>query len=304
VDSTLRSTTSRPTLPHSPYEHVTRFEAIGTGWQLDTAEPISPHLREEIDARIEVFDRTWSRFRDDSLVARIAATPGHWVFPPDGAALFDLYRRLYEATDGAVSPLVGAALETLGYDRGYTLRPTGPARPVPAWDDAVSWDGEALDTIRPVSLDVGAAGKGYLVDIVGALLAGAGHEEFIVDGSGDIRCWGAEPIRVALEHPGDATKAIGVVNVTGAAICSSATNRRRWGDGLHHVIDVTTGLPTGHVIATWVIAPTALEADGISTALFFSDPARLAEKFDFTYVRMLATGAVEYSPNLDGELFL
>lgn len=302
--STPLSKTSRPKLPRNPYAHTTRFEAIGTGWQLDTAEPITPEQRAEIDARIEAFDRTWSRFRDDSLVARIALAPGHWAFPPDADALFGLYRRLYEATDGAVSPLVGAALETLGYDRGYTLRPAGPARPVPAWDNAVSWDGAALDTIRPVTLDVGAAGKGYLVDIVGALLAGAGHEEFVVDGSGDIRCWGADPIRVALEHPGDPTKAIGVVNVTGDAICSSATNRRRWGDGLHHVIDVTTGLPTQQVIATWAIAATALEADGISTALFFADPARLAEKFDFSYVRMLSGGAVEYSPDLDGELFL
>ena len=260
-------------------------------------------MRSEIDSRIEAFDRTWSRFRDDSLVARIATKPGRWVFPADAEALFDFYQRLYQATDGAVSPLVGAALETLGYDRGYSLRPSGPARPVPGWDDAVSWDGEALNTVRPVTLDVGAAGKGYLVDIVGELLTRAGHEEFIVDGSGDIRCWGADPIRVALEHPGDPTKAIGVVTVQGAAICCSATNRRQWGDGLHHVIDVTTGLPTRRVIATWAMAATGLEADGISTALFFADPARLAEKFDFTYVRMLATGAVEFSPNLDGELF-
>ena len=34
------------------------------------------------------------------------------------------------------------------------------------------------------------------------------------------------------------------------ALCSSATNRRAWGDGLHHVIDAMTGLPTRDVIAT------------------------------------------------------
>ena len=299
----MPSRPSRPTLPRSRYPHTTRFEAIGTGWQLDTVESISAPLRAEIDSRIESFDRTWSRFRGDSLVARIAAKPGHWAFPPDAGPLFDLYQRLYRATDGAVSPLVGAALETLGYDRGYSLRQSAPARPVPAWDDAVSWDGEALSTVRPITLDVGAAGKGYLVDIVGAILAGAGHDDFIVDGSGDIRHWGSEPIRVALEHPGDPTKAIGVVSVGGGAICSSATNRRQWGDGLHHVIDVTTGLPTTRVIATWAMAESGLEADGLSTALFFADPARLASEFDFTFVRMFATGTIEFSPNLDGKLF-
>ena len=93
--STSRSKRSRLTLPRSPHEHTTRFDAIGTGWQLDTVEPISPQLRSEIDSRIEDFDRTWSRFRDDSLVARIASQPGRWAFPADAPDLFDFYRRLY-----------------------------------------------------------------------------------------------------------------------------------------------------------------------------------------------------------------
>jgi thiamine biosynthesis lipoprotein len=253
--------------------------------------------------RIEVFDRTWSRFRDDSLVSRIASTPGTWEFPADAAALFDLYRRLYLATDGAVSPLVGRALEDLGYDRAYSLRPSGRSIPAPAWDDAIAWDGERLTTVRPVSIDVGAAGKGYLVDIVTELLAAGGIREFIVDASGDIRHRGPMPIRVGLEHPLDTTKAIGIALVRDQSICSSATNRRTWGNGLHHVIDATTGVPTNRVIATWAIAPTALEADGLATALFFGEVEHLAAEFRFTFVRMFANQTVEFSPNLDGELF-
>ncbi len=227
-----------------------------------------------------------------------------WPLPDDAPALFELYRRLYEATDGAVSPLVGRALESLGYDRTYSLRPSETPAPVPAWADAIAWDGAVLTTVRPVTLDVGAAGKGYLVDIVSGMLTEAGHEEFIVDGSGDLRHHGARVMRVGLEHPLDATKAIGIAAVGEGAICSSATNRRTWGNGLHHVIDATTGLPVRGVIATWAIAATALEADGLATALFFVEPDRLAESFDFTYVRMHSTGRVEFSPHLDGELFL
>jgi len=254
-------------------------------------------------ARIEDFDRTWSRFREDSLVSRIATTPGVHPFPDDAPALFELYRRLYEATDAAVSPLVGGTLEALGYDRNYSLRASAAPAPVPAWADAIAWDGAALTTLRPVVLDVGAAGKGYLVDIVGGLLRAAGHTEFIVDGSGDILHHGPSTMRVALEHPLDTTKAIGIANVGEGAICSSATNRRAWGNGLHHVIDATTGLPTRDVIATWAVAETALEADGIATALFFGDPGRIASQFRFAYVRVFATGRVESSPEFDGELF-
>ena len=277
-----------------------RFEAIGTTWQVDTAEPLEESLRAAILARIDDFDRTYSRFRSDSLVARVATTPGRHEFPDDAGPLFETYRLLYAATDGAMSPLVGASLEALGYDRHYSMRP-GYAVAAPVWDDAVAWDGRALSTVRPVSVDVGAAGKGYLVDIVAGMLAAAGIPEFTVDASGDIRHSGP-PIRVGLEHPLDASKAIGVVSLTGA-ICASASNRRAWGDGLHHVVDATTGVPTSAVIATWAIAETALAADGLATALFFAEPARLAAHFDFDYVRMYASGRVEFSPHLRGELF-
>jgi thiamine biosynthesis lipoprotein len=299
--STPPSTRSSPTLPPEDRPHRLSFEAIGTGWQIDSSRDLDG-LRESIAERVESFDRTWSRFRHVSLVARISREPGRFEFPAEAPDLFELYRRLYEATDGAVSPLIGRTLESLGYDSAYTLRPAASPAPVPAWDDAVAWDGHALTTVRPVLLDVGAAGKGYLVDLLCALLDAAGHDDYIVDGSGDIRRRGPDPMRVALEHPLDTSKAIGIARVSGA-ICSSATNRRAWGNGLHHVIDATTGLPTHRVIATWAIAATALEADGLATALFFADPVRLAERFEYDWVRMFATGRVEFSPHFDGELF-
>lgn len=291
---------SRPTLPPS-----LEFEAIGTRWQVDSAEALEPELVLAMHERIARFDATWSRFRDDSLVRRIAREPGSWRLPADAPPLLDLYRRLYDATDGAVSPLVGRSLEVLGYDAAYSLRPSGPARPAPAWEDAVRWDGSTLTAVRPVMIDIGAAGKGYLVDLVGELLVAGGATGVVVDASGDLRRWDAAPgYRVALEHPADPTKAIGVIELGDRAICASATNRRAWGNGLHHVLDATTGLPTSRVIATWAIAPTALVADGCATALFFADADRIAEEFGVQFVRVHSTGRVEFSPDLDGEMFL
>ena len=299
MDSTPPSRRSRPKLPK--LAHTSGFTAIGTAWEIDSREPLPAAVLAAVEQRCESFDRTYSRFRDDSLVARIAATPGRFEFPHDAPSLFDLYRRLYEATGGAVSPLVGAALENLGYDRGYSLRQAAPAVRVPAWDDAFGWDGTALTTLRPAVVDVGAAGKGYLVDLVAEVLHDHGVDEFTIDASGDIRHSSAEPLRVGLEHPLDTSKAIGVATLRTGALASSATNRRAWGD-LHHVIDVTTGLPTRNVIATWAIAETALLADGLATALFFAGE-ELTASFDFEFVRMFATGRVESSAGFEGELF-
>lgn len=285
-----------------------RFDAIGAPWAIDTVEPLTGELEAALLARIDDFDRTYSRFRDDSLVAEIAERPGTFTFPPDAVPLFALYRGLYEATDAAVSPLVGRTIESLGYDRTYSLRPAAIAAPVPSWDDSFAFDGRQLTTVRPVVVDVGAAGKGYLVDLIGALLLAAGIEWFTIDASGDIlhRSTALEgrPLRIGLEHPLDPTKAIGIATLASGSLCASASNRRAWGDGLHHIIDAVTGLPTRSVIATWVIAPTALIADGLATALFFTEPDRLERISPFTYVRMFSTGRVDHSPDFDGELFL
>jgi thiamine biosynthesis lipoprotein len=297
--STRPSKRSRPTLPAS-----LGFDAIGTRWQIDTVDPLPADLVEQIAARVEAFDRTYSRFRDDSLVAAIATTPGSYAFPDDAEELFELYRRLYEATDAAVSPLVGRTLESMGYGRGYSLRALENRAPVPRWEDSISWSDGRLTAVRPLVLDVGAAGKGYLVDIVGGLLHAAGVHAFVIDASGDILHAGSAPIRVALEHPLDSTKAIGVVEIANGSLCASASNRRAWGDGLHHIIDATTGMPADRVIASWAVAKTGLEADGLATALFLAEPSRLAERFEFDFVRMFATGRVERSTHLNGELFV
>jgi len=203
-----------------------------------------------------------------------------------------------------MSPLVGRALEELGYDRTYSLTPNTTRTRVPDWHEAISWNGTELTTLTPALLDVGAAGKGYLVDLVSEVLREHGVGAATVDSSGDILHRGGGQLRVALEHPLDTSKAIGVVSVSDQAICASAPNRRSWA-GVHHIVDARTGHPTDRVIATWAIAPTALEADGIATALFFAEAPIVADHLEceFDFVRMFASGRVESSPHLNGELF-
>ncbi len=285
-----------------PLPGVWEFEAIGAPWRIDTQDELNESQRAAVADRIQAFDRDWSRFRPDSAVSRISREPGRYRLPADAGPLLDWYRELYDATGGRVSPLVGRTLEALGYDASYRLTPAAEPVAVPAWQDAMAWDGEHLDTVRPVLLDVGAAGKGYLVDLVSDLLTGLGAEMHVVDASGDLRVRGVAE-RIALEHPADPSKAIGVVELREGALCASASNRRSWGDGLHHVIDAVTGIPAASVVATWAGAPDALHADGLATALFFDPDPNLFATGDVYYVRMFANGRVEHSPSFPGELF-
>jgi thiamine biosynthesis lipoprotein len=288
---------------------VLRFNAIGTVWQIDSAEPLSTGLRDEIYALTQDFDRVWSRFRADSLVTRIAraAGGGQFTFPARDTSLFDLYDRLVAATGGAVDPLVGRDLELLGYDAHYTLAPDNSAlaerRPRDSWFSDVRRDGGTITTDRAVVIDVGAAGKGFLVDLVADTLLGAGIDRFVVDGSGDLRHRGPAPLILGLEHPTAPGHVIGTVALQNRALCASSTTRRAWGDGLHHVLDGRTRWPVADVIATWTLAADAADADGLATALFVTDPEQL-DRFAFSWVRMLADGRVQWSNDFDGELFL
>ncbi|MGW0039980.1 FAD:protein FMN transferase [Gordonia sp. NPDC003376] len=280
----MPSPRSRPT-PAS--EADWRFEAIGTVWEITTDTPLSDAARGEVRAEIDRIDRVWSRFRDDSMVAEMWRTPGRYPVAASDGPLLDWYRRLYDITAGAVTPLVGATLADAGYDSRYSLTPAATIAAVPAWDDVIEWcPGGAADAAgelvvrRPVLIDIGAAGKGFAVDRVAGIVARHSRGDHVVDAGGDmVISTRDQPVRIALEHPGDPRKAIGVVELSGGALCASAPNRRAWADW-HHIVDPRTGIPTREVLATWVFVDgvttdRAMTADGLATALFFTPATSL-----------------------------
>lgn len=282
---------------------VWTFDAIGTAWAIETTHPLSPVVRAEVSAVVGGFDRAWSRFRDDSAVSALATGRSASVdAPEDTDAMLALYDELDVATRGAVNPLVGDALARLGYDARLTLAPVGSPEPAPPWRELMTWGSGILSLSLPATIDVGALGKGRLVDRVLESLLSHVEGDVVVDGSGDLAVRGA-PVRVGLEHPYDPTRAIGVIEVRDAALCASAITRRAWGQGLHHVLDARTGAPVDAFAATWAIADTAMRADALATALFFDGGPELAAAWGASWVRMRTDGRVEWSPGFEGEIF-
>jgi thiamine biosynthesis lipoprotein len=289
-------------MPQPDWDGFT-FDGIGTRWEVSTPRPLGGSVRTRLLAVVERYDGVWSRFRPDSRVGAMSRQPGRFQFPGEAVALGQLYRSLYELTAGAMTPLIGGSLERLGYDASYSLRPSGPPLQAPRWEDALDWEGSVLTTDVPVVLDIGAAGKGQLVDLLAAELRSLGQQDFLIDASGDLLHSGPDPVMVALEHPYDPAKAIGTVSLAGAALCASASNRRAWGDGLHHVLDGTTGRPVSTAVATWALADNAMVADALATALFFAPGAALERTFDFSWLTVFSDGSAAYSPGFEGTLF-
>ena len=279
---------------------IWRFDAIGTVWEIETAQELAADDRDRVTAEIERFDREWSRFRADSSVARVGRHGGS-IVSSDAGAMLDAYRELSSATAGAVNPLVADSLNALGYDASHSLVASDPVAAPGDWADRLAWTAGEATASAPALLDVGALGKGRLVDLVSAVLSDV-PGDLVVDAGGDLAARGA-PVRVGLEHPYDTRKAIGVVELQDAALCASAVNRRAWGDGLHHVLDARTGVPVRTWAATWAIAPDAMRADAVATALFFDGGPELAASWDVEWVRMATDGRAERSPGCRAELF-
>ncbi len=288
-----------------------RLEAIGTDWTIEVVGVEGDvdvgvdvgDLESRIRERIEQFDAVYSRFRADSVVSKMGRQAGRYELP-DAGPMLALYRQLYELTDGRMTPLIGQSLVDAGYDAEYSLRPKGAVATPPAWEAALEWQEPWLVAQRPVVLDVGAAGKGYLVDLVAEVIERAGVDSYMIDAGGDMlhRSAAGQWLVVGLEQPNDTSQVIGTIGLGNASLCGSAVNRRRW-RGWHHIVDPNRGRPVEGVQATWVMAEQALVADGLSTALFFVPPERLLERFDFDYLVMADDGSVRFSPAFGKGLF-
>ncbi len=283
-------------------------EGIGTKWQVDILDDIdhliAQDIWKQIEERIELYDKTYSRFRPDSLITKINERAGVYKLPEEADKLLDIYRKLYNLTNGLFTPLIGQTLVDAGYDSTYSLKHKPVIQAPPAWDDVMEYKDRVLKCTRPVLLDFGAGGKGQLIDLVTDILIYSNIRNATVDASGDIRHLTShdKQLRIGLEHPQDFDKIIGVVNIANESICASAGSRRKWGD-FHHIINPRTLRPPLEVIATWVIAKQALIADALATALFFTHAQRLLPAADFEYLILKNDFSYEKSSGFNAELY-
>lgn len=283
------------------------FEAIGTHWSIDLYDPLpdvdSKSLNHQLRQRVSVFDSAFSRFRNDSLVSRMATSSGIYKLSEEGMMMLKLYRRLYELTDGRFTPLIGRTLEEAGYDALYTLK-EGTLNHPPRWEDVLRLTDDFLEIKKPVLLDFGAIGKGLLIDQIAAFFKRIGCYVFCIDASGDIlyRNTNGIPLRVGLEHPEHRDKVIGTTELLNESIAASAGNRRKWGN-MHHLLDPVTLKPANTILASWIIADSAMLADALATAVFFCDPEKLKNTFRFSYAIVYPDYSIRKSDDFPGELY-
>lgn len=255
------------------------FAALGTTIALAT-RPQRPEALALAREVVDDIDRACSRFRGDSDLVRINASPGRWVHA--SAVLIAALQVALEAADhtaGLVNPCLGRSLRSIGYDadikivreRSDRIRVSHLMPRIDAWRDVeIDRDG-AVRIPGDIELDLGATGKAFAADLVALTIHDRLGTDVAVSAGGDVRIvndtrdpW---PIEIS-EGPGSAY--VDVATMLDGGIATSSTMGRRWTrDGIvqHHLIDPRSGRPCGGPWRTVTASgPTCAAANVAATA--------------------------------------
>jgi thiamine biosynthesis lipoprotein len=225
-------------------------------------------------------------YRDHSEVSRLNATAAD--HPVEVAAnLFDLIEfaaQVTRQTHGAFDIATGALIKAWGFYRRQGRVPT-PAERAQAMSRtgirflALDRDRRTVRYLRPgLEINLGGIGKGYALDRAADLLVSewGASSALLHGGLSSVRTVGTPPGQprgwpVAIKHPWDESRRLGTLYLDGQAMGTSAATFQHFeynGRKLGHLLDPRTGWPAEGVDQVSVVAPTAAEADALSTAFF------------------------------------
>ncbi len=244
---------------------------MGTVINLAITGPDSRATQEAIQATFAEMERLialFDRRRPQSPLALLNRT-GSLAAPP--AELVELVQRAEQysvlsggAFDISVQPLVEA------YEAG--LGNAAAVQPLVNYQN-IQVSTDALTLSQPgMALTLDGIAKGRVVDGATAVLQTLGFHNILVEAGGDLMGVGTRadgtPWRVGIEHPREAgNHVLGVLPIARHAVATSGDYRHSFSQDFrhHHIIDPRTGLSPAELASVTVIAPSATDADALST---------------------------------------
>jgi len=168
-----------------------------------------------------------------------------------------------------------------------------------------------------MSLDVGAIGKGYAVEMVARALEEQGISGYVLNVGGNVRAVGLKsdgsPWAVGVENPQNEEDVpyIAYLNLTGGEtlVTSGCYQRYYYVDGksYHHIIDPETLMPGENYLSVSVLCKDSGLGDALSTALFsmkYEAGKALVESLsEVEAMWVLPDGEQKYSSGFEGHTF-
>lgn len=268
---------------------------------------------DEAMAAMRAVEEVASRFDEQSALRELCRNPGVFMsVPPILFHALAIARAAAEMTDGIFDPTIGSRLEQAGFNRHYLSgeRTTSGISLNPAvnWRDlTLVEEGCQVRLEQPMLLDLGAVAKGLAVDLAAKVLERVPGS--MIDAGGDVWATGVDPDGgvwpVGIEDPHDPARLLGVLNVSGLAVCTSGRYRRQSPhDGsLHHLINPKTGDAVKGLISVTVVGKEAVLADVAATAAFLLGPQRalpFIQELGLEGLMVSDDGTLTQTPGMEG----
>lgn len=239
---------------------VASHHAMNTWWQVRIAGEEEAYAAQAAQAAFAITDRMeslMSRFREDSEVSAIAALPAG-VRRHLSREVFDclaLAAEVQRATEGAFHVCASAGRPQNNSPRWHLDRATA----------------EFVADSAPCEIDLGAIAKGFSLDRMAEELHNWQIKRFLLMSSGSSILAGEAPDgqvgwAIRLGEGADSSE---------VALCGRALGTSGFDMQGHHIIDPSTGKPASRYRRTWALAPTAAEADALSTAWMNMEPEKI-----------------------------
>jgi thiamine biosynthesis lipoprotein len=271
-----------------------RFEVVFNAGEVADAAELGVDaldLVDEIESRITVY-------RDTSELARVNATAAAG-WQPVAAELFKLLahaRELHDLTGGAFDCAAGALVRTWGFLQRQGRTPADEELAAARRRSGLAFveldpAGSRIRFTRPgIEVNLGAIGKGWAIDRAIELLRDRGVASVLVHGGqSSVRAagvqgpdipgrpgWPGKPgWNVGLRHPLRPGRRLATITLRDQALGTSGSGTQFFidrGKKLGHILDPRSGVPAAGVLSATVIAPTAADADALSTALYVLGP--------------------------------
>lgn len=241
-------------------------------------------------AKVETMCNAFDIYSElSSLNSSAAEKP--FVCSPELYEILTAAREAYRVSEGGFDITAGPLMKLWGFRRKQDKPQLPPPEEIAGAKKLVGLDKVRFDdaarsvyfTVPGMSIDLGGIAKGWAADLAARALEANGVTKGMIDLGGNLRAL-AEPINpegslVAIRDPLDGRKNCEHILLQRGAVATSGNYERFVeidGKRYAHIMDPATGMPVEGILAVTVVAPTALQADWLSTTVFVRP--ELAEK--------------------------
>ena len=305
----------RQTSPWPPFRR--RFSALGTEIQLTvfgTPTPVARLACDDARQELVTIHRLMSTHEQGSQLSQVNQQAGRATLEVDRRVVEVIRESLRwsQLSRGLFDPTILPLLKVWGF-RGYRFDRIPDETRLQEVLARVGYrqvwlEGTRLGLkVEGAELDVGGVAKGYGLDRAARILRRHGISQALVEAGGDLYALGHPPHQqawtIGIRHP-QREGVCALLQVRDQAVATSGSYfayRQYRGKRYGHLIDPRSGDPMDAYLSTTVVAPSGLEADALSTALFVAgqgaDPPPLPDSSAWLHIGAADRGTLSFEPS-------